>query len=131
MAQFQEATAKQLDFTYEGERRPAAEPLTAPRRGPARLCALCGRVPAHLTLERQHGRRPARLCLRCHHAVMRQRRMVRATLDTSARPPVNDVDVRLIVPRDNGLSGDRKYRQLAQSRHRAQKAARRALELTD
>ena len=72
---------------------------------------------------------------------MRQRRMLRATLGGHDHDHDHDHDkatgpVRvegvgatgLIVPRHSGLSGDRKYRRLAQSRRRAQKAARHALE---
>ena len=98
--------------------------MTKPRRRPARLCVVCGRVPAHLTIERKRGRRPARLCLRCHSAVMRQRRMARAELE-----PVKTarVDSGLIVPRASGLSAEALSRRLSRSRRRAQKAARVAL----
>ena len=141
MAHYQEATARQLGFPYDGpgpglpaEAAPNAPPR--PRPGPRPLCAVCGRVPAHLTIGRDRKQLPARLCLRCHHAVMRQRRMLRAKLRDNDKytPPVITDRVGatgLIVPRQSGLSGDRKYRRLAQSRGRAQKAARHALEEPD
>ena len=67
---------------------------------------------------------------------MRQRRMLRATLrDKSTDTALVNADCArvtgLIVPRQSGLSGDRKYRRLAQSRRRAQKAARHALDESD
>lgn len=142
MAQYQDATARQLGFPYDdpdsrrrAEAAPGAPPR--PRPGPRPLCAVCGRVPAQLTLDLARRRLPARVCLRCHHSVMRQRRMLRATLGghghdhDKATGPVRVEGVGatgLIVPRQSGLSGDRKYRRLAQSRRRAQKAARHALE---
>lgn len=124
MAEHREVTATQLDLTYDGPWPVAVRPLAKPRRGAARLCVVCGRAPAHLTIERASGRRPARLCLRCHHAVMRQRRMARAGLEPAAavRPQGG-----LIVSRENTLSGEALYRKLSTSRRRAQKAARVAL----
>lgn len=124
MAEHREVTATQLDLTYDGPWPVAVRPLAKPRRGAARLCVVCGRVPAHLTIERASGRRPARLCLRCHHAVMRQRRMARAGLEPAGavRPKGG-----LIVPRENTLSADALYRKLSTSRRRAQKAARVAM----
>ena len=90
MAHYYEATVHQLDFTYgrqPGQRRQAAQqgpvpqPVTAAARGTARLCVVCGRVPAHLTINltsTDPRQRPVGLCLRCHYAVMQQRRMARA-----------------------------------------------------
>ncbi len=118
-----EGAATQLDLTYDGPWPVAVRPLAKPRRRPARLCVVCGRVPAHLTIEREPGQRPARLCLRCHHAVMRQRRMARAGLE-----PGQANGGGLIVPRESGLSADALYRRLSRSRRRAQKAARVAIE---
>ena len=138
MVALNEATARQLDFTYEGLTGLAPR-ATAPRRpGPAPLCVVCGRVPAHLTIARDPGHRPARLCLRCYHAVRLQRRMLRANLDAGegrlAGPAATAGWARrfrgetsLIVPRDTTLSPSGKYRQLTASRRRAQKAARQAL----
>ena len=125
MAQHQEAAATQLDLTYDGPWPVAVRPLARPRRGSARLCVVCGRVPAHLTIEREPGHRPARLCLRCHHAVMRQRRMARAGLEPA--DPGRAKGGGLIVPRESALSADALYRQLSRSRRRAQKAARVAV----
>lgn len=123
MAQQQEGTPTQLDLTYDGPWPLAVTPVTKPRRGRARLCAVCGRVPAHLTIERKRGHRPARLCLRCHNAVMRQRRMARAGIE-----PIKSVrsNSGLIVPKASGLSTE-VLRRLSSSRRRAQKAARVAL----
>lgn len=125
MAEEQQGTPTQLDLTYDGPWPVAVRPVAKPRRGAARLCAVCGRVPAHLTLEREEGRRPARLCLRCHHAVMRQRRMARAGLEPAGRGQTRGGG--LIVPRQSGLSADALSRCLSRSRRRAQKAARVAL----
>lgn len=110
------------------ERRPRTE-------GPVPLCVVCGRARARLTLNRNHGRAPIRLCLRCHHGVMQQRKMLRAGLarrdsvgDTAERKRQVAGDAGLIVRRDARLSGDAKYATLTHHRRRAQVAARRALE---
>lgn len=142
MTHHDDATTTQLDLGYDGPTTgpetdgPRGRPLvatavTAPRRGPARLCIVCGRVPAHVTLqmaERPRGLRAARLCLRCHHAVRQQRRMVRAQLDAASPRVLRAATVGLIVPRSSPLEGDLKYRQLIRSRRHAQKMARRVLE---
>ena len=125
MAQDQDATARQLDLTYDGPWPAVVRSLAKPRRGPARLCVVCGRVPAHLTIEREPGHRAARLCLRCHHAVMRQRRMARAGLERTEPGRTNGGS--LIVPRESGLTADAMHQQLSKSRRRAQKAARVAI----
>lgn len=124
MAQGQKGTPTQLDLAYDGPWPVAVGPLAKPRRGTVRLCVVCGRVPAHLTIEREPGHRPARLCLRCHHAVMRQRKMARAGLHRTEPGLANGG---LIVPRKSGLSTDALYRRLSRSRRRAQKAARMAI----
>ncbi len=124
MAQHLKETPEQLDLTYDGPWPRAVAPVTKARRGPARLCVVCGRVPAHLTIERNRGHRPARLCLRCHNAVMRQRRMARAGLEPLKTARVNSG---LIVPRASGLSAEALHTRLSRSRRRAQKAARVAL----
>ena len=123
------------------ERRPRTE-------GPVPLCVVCGRARARLTLNRNHGQAPIRLCLRCHHGVMQQRKMLRAGLaptrvgglasaglarrdsvgDTAERKHQVAGDAGLIVRRDARLSGDAKYATLTHHRRRAQVAARRALE---
>ena len=118
MARQLEATARQLDFTGVDPWPPAGLPMVKPRPGPARLCVVCGRVRAHLTIERHPGHRPARLCLRCHHAVMQQRRMARAGL---RRRVTSGTD--LIVPRESDLPRGEKYRVLSRARRRAQEAA--------
>jgi hypothetical protein len=124
MAQNPDGQPTQLDLTYDGSWPLAVTPVTKPRRRPARLCVVCGRVPAHLSVERKRGHRPARLCLRCHNAVMRQRRMARAGLE-SVKP--GRVKSGLIVPRASGLSAEALHRRLSMSRRRAQKAARVAI----
>jgi hypothetical protein len=135
MAHTQEATARQLDFTDTG--REGCNPVrpSVAKTGPVPLCAVCGRLPARLTVERERGHLPARLCLRCHHGVMRQRRMLRAILPAagsrheSLRPHRFEGDARLIVARHSELSPEGRTARLAQSRRRAQVAARRALDL--
>ena len=82
--------------------------------GLRRLCVVCGHRRACLTLARD-GHAPARLCLRCHHAVMRQRRRLHG-------------DAGLVVPRGAGATNTAKYEALTHRRRRAQVAARRALE---
>ena len=124
MARHREGTPTQLDLTYDGSWPVAVRPSAKPRCSSARLCVVCGRVRGHLTMERGSRRRPVRLCLRCHHAVMRQRRMARAGLATSEPSRVNGG---LIVPRASGLSADALSRRLSRSRRRAQKAARVAI----
>lgn len=124
MAQPRAGTPAQLDLTYDGAWPLAVTPVTKPRRRSARLCAVCGRVPARLTIERQRGKRPERLCLRCHNAVLRQRRSERGGLDPAGPARANGG---LIVPRASGLSAEAVSRRLSRSRRRAQKAARAAL----
>ena len=121
------ARAGQLGFTYHGPRLPAARRVTAPRPGAGRLCAVCGRLPAHLTLERPRGGRPARVCLRCHQAALRQRRSERPTAARSAPRRTAGGRIDLIVPRESGMPLEAKYRLLSRSRRRAQEVARRAL----
>lgn len=124
MAQPHAGTPAQLDLAYDGSWPLAVTPVTKPRRRRARLCAVCGRAPARLTIERRRGARPERLCLRCHNAVLRQRRSAGAGRDPAGpgRP-----DGGLIVPRASGLSAEAVSRRLSRSRRRAQKAARAAL----
>ena len=115
-------------------------------RGPKRLCVVCGRSVARLTLARSRGQAPVRLCLRCHHGVMQQRKMLRAGLSfPAAGSAASHEGVRsnagqlgrqhhmagqagLIVPRASDLFGEAKYDTLTRHRRRAQVAARRALE---
>lgn len=122
MAQYQDATARQLDLAYEEE---VVEQDAQPETGHHRLCEICGRVEAHLTIPAAHGRQPAIVCLRCHHAVRQQRRMLRAALTRSPAPATAPGG--LIVQNEGSLPGDRKYRELEHRRHRAQIAARKAL----
>ena len=120
-------TARQLDFTYYGARLTAARRVTSPRPGAVRLCAVCGRLPAHLTLERPRGGRPARVCLRCHQAALRQRRPAHPAPARSAPRGSAAGRTDLIVPRESGLPLEAKYRLLSRSRRQAQEVARRAL----
>ena len=140
------AGARQLDFEVPSRHKSKMR-LRPEEHVP--LCVVCGRSRARLTLARNHGQAPVKLCLRCHHAVMRQRKMLRAGLLSTGNSvpasagPASRVgvggsgerkhrvagDAGLIVPRDGHLSGDAKYAVLTRHRRRAQVAARRALEL--
>ena len=143
MAHHHEATVQQFDFTYTRQPRQRsqmaqqglmAKPITAAARRTACLCVICGRVPAHLTIKltsMDPQQRPAGLCLRCHFAVMQQRRVVRAQLDE--HQPAHKrlaADDGLIVPRSSAFKRDRKYKYqlLTTSRRLAQKALRCALD---
>ena len=142
MGRHQQAAARQLDFGSRGgngEFTPVVERRVA---RPVPLCVVCGRHPAHLTLTRQHGHAPARLCLRCHHAVMQHRRMLRADLSSAAQttsPPGPQPerthhlagDVGLIVPKGRRLSAEARHAVLNHRRRRAQVAARKVLDFSD
>ena len=125
MTQRQDGTTAQLDLTYDGPWPVAVRSLARTRSGSAPLCAACGRGPAHWTLEREPESRPAPLCLRCHHSVVRQRRRLRAGC-APADPGRADRNG-LIVPRGSGLSAEAVYQRLSTSRRRAQEAARAAI----
>ncbi len=141
MGRHQQAAARQLDFDSADcsvDFAPTAEREHRISR-PVPLCVVCGRHPAHLTLTRQHGHAPAKLCLRCHHAVMQHRKMLRADLssaDQTAPTPVPESarthhlsgDVGLIVPRGKTLSAEARHAALNHRRRRAQVAARRVLD---
>lgn len=107
--------------------------FTPVAQAPRALCRFCGRAPARLRVTRPRGT-PVELCLRCHHAVMKQRRPRKMAL--SARVSRPSLSARLsrssppalIIPRGAGLSDTAKYAQLTHRRRRAQVAARRALE---
>ena len=144
MGRYQQATARQLDFDSgedSADFTPAAGREHRVSR-PVSLCDVCGRHPAHLMLTRQHGHAPAKLCLRCHHAVMQHRKMLRADLSTadqtastpvpqSARTHHLSGDVGLIVPPGKSLSAEARHAALDHRRRRAQVAARRMLDLLD
>ena len=121
------ASARQLDFSYYDGRLPAARRGTGPRSGPARLCAVCGRWPARLTLERPRGGPPPRVCLRCHVTALRQRRSAHAAPARNALRRTVSGRSDLIVPRESALPLEAKYRLLSRSRREAQEVARRAL----
>ncbi len=102
----------------------------------SQMCVVCRRVSARLTLKvtasANSPLQPPRLCLRCHHAVMQQRRMVQMRRsEFGTRNDQMTFEDGLIVPRASALVGATKYDQLAKSRRRAQKAARRAIEPSD
>ena len=146
-----DANAHQLDFDSfpapgSTEGHDGQHPARLYAEGPVPLCVVCGRARARLTLKRGRGHEPARLCLRCHHRVMQQRKMLRAglppqqpssdRLKTAVADTVRDPvrrhkvsgDAGLIVQREARSAGDGKYDLLAHRRRRAQVAARRALE---
>ncbi len=137
---YQEATARHLDFESGVPFDPAA---TAKRPRPAPLCVVCGQHPARLTVAQHRAQRPAKLCLRCHHAVMRQRKMIRvlpATLEKSASASIGRTERRayhksgdpgLIVPRGASMSPEARGAELNHRRRRAQVAARQALDVDD
>lgn len=143
MGRYQHATARQLDFDSGDD---SADLTPVARREhrvsrPVPLCVVCGRHPANVTLTRQHGHAPAKLCLRCHHAVMQHRKMLRADLSTvdhavstppqSARMHHFSGDVGLIVPPGQPLTAEARHAALDHRRRRAQVAARRVLGLLD
>ncbi len=134
MTQHHEATAQELEFeplSVEARRSDRAG------RDPASRCVVCGRARARLSVAREHGHPPAKLCLRCHHSVMQQRKMLRANLHEAHASPQTERsstrrhhlvgDAGLIVPRGAPLGREAKYAELTRRRHRAQVAVRRAL----
>ena len=121
------ATARRLDFTEHGIRLPAARRVTPPRPSAARLCAVCGRRPAHLSFDRPPGGRPVRVCLRCHQAALRQRRSLPPPPARGAARRTAAGQTDLIVPRECDLPLEAKYTLLCRSRRQAQEVARRAL----
>ena len=134
-----EATAHPLDVSEEQRvLRPVLPEAVSTMPGSARLalsqmCVVCRRVPARLTLKvtlpENSQLQPPRLCLRCHHAVMQQRRTMRMRRsERRAKDPQLTFGNGLIVPRSSGLTGDSKYDRLVKARRRAQKAARFATE---
>jgi hypothetical protein len=133
-----EATALLLEHSDEQRRAPAVLPeaVSRARPEPSQMCVVCRRVPARLTLKVTSSEdsqfRPPRLCLRCHHAVMQQRRMMRMRRsERRAKDPQLTFGNGLIVPRSSGLTGDSKYDRLVKARRRAQKAARFATDPDD
>ena len=142
MSHHYEATALLLEHSNEQRMVPAVLPeavSTLPSRArpeSSQMCVVCRRVPARLTLKVTPSEdsqiRPPRLCLRCHHAVMQQRRMMRTRRsEHRAKDPQLTFGNGLIVPRSSGVTGDSKYDRLVKARRRAQKAARCATEPAD
>ncbi len=132
MNQHAVATRTQLLFNTnasEPEHLNQAE-FTPVAQAPRALCRFCARAPARLSLTRSKGS-PVELCLRCHHAVMKQRQPPKIALPS--RPSLSSRLSRssppaLIIPRGAGLPDTAKYAELTHRRRRAQVAARRALE---
>lgn len=125
MARYQEALARQLDFTY-GE-TPATDPnlpadQLAERRH--RLCDFCGRVEAHLTIPGRAGHHPTVVCLRCHYAV--RHHSAPAERSRSWRLEPGGGQQRRML-RAAGRPAERKYDELAHRLHRAQIRARKVL----
>ena len=139
MGRHEQTAARQLVFDSSGDHDSdvgRALERERPISGPTPLCAVCGRHQAHLTLIRQHGHKPAKLCLRCHHAVMQHRKMLRADLPSTTHPQRERAhhlsgDAGLIVFRDQRLSAEARHAALDHRRRRAQVAARRVLDLLD
>ena len=134
MGRHHEATARELEFEFlEGEVFGSGHAGSAS----VSICVVCGRARARKGLDHYHGRAPAKLCLRCHDAVMQQRKMLRAELNgRNTRMPIQRNshrrhhligDAGLIVPRGAQLSREVKYAELTHHRHRAQVAVRRAV----
>lgn len=126
MARYREATARQLDFTYD------EQPASAPRQATGdpierhhRLCDICGRVEAHLTIPGRVGRPAAAVCLRCHHAVRHHSARASERSRSWCPEPVEGQQRRML--RVAGSSAGHKYDELAHRRHRAQIRARKAL----
>jgi hypothetical protein len=131
MARYQDATARQLDFGYEVDATSSERP--SGEKGPHQVCEMCGRVEAHLYIPAAHGQQPAAVCLRCHHAVRQQKRMLRASIRHEAGAPAAS---RLIPqaggttanhPQSSSRSTEDLYKELEHRRRRAQVAARKAL----
>lgn len=144
MGRYQQARVRQLDFDSDEFSADFTPKVGTEHRTlrPVQLCVVCWHHRAHLRLAPRHGHAPAKLCLRCHHAVMQQRKMLRADLpatDQTSLLPVQRLarahhfsgDVGLIVPPGRPLSAKTKHDVLNHRRRRAQVAARRALNLLD
>jgi len=142
MAYQYEATARPVNVSEEQRvLRPVLREAvsTMPSRASlekSQICVVCRRVSARLTLKvtspENSQVQPPRLCLRCHHAVMQQRKMIRMRRSGfGTRNAQLTFEDGLIVPRASELAGAAKYDQLLKSRRRAQKAARRAIEPDD
>ena len=85
MGHYHEATARKLEFgPLSGEKEVGTSDAGLVGSRPVPLCVVCGRARARVSLAREHGHAPAKLCLRCHHGVMQQRKMLRAELEESA-----------------------------------------------
>ena len=144
MGRYQQARVRQLDFDSDNFSADFTPKVGTEYRAlrPVPLCVVCWRHRAHLRLVPQHGHAPVKLCLRCHHAVMQQRKMLRVDLPAADQTSLVSVprlarahhfsgNVGLIVPPGKPLSAETKHDALNHRRRRAQVAARRALDLLD
>jgi hypothetical protein len=142
MAYQYEATARPVSVSEEQRvlrpvlREAVSTMPSRTRSEQSQMCVVCRRVSARLTLKVTASEnsllQPPRLCLRCHHAVMQQRRMMRVRRSGfGTRNDQLTFEDGLIVPRGSELAGAAKYDRLVKSRRRAQKAARRTIEPDD
>ncbi len=144
MGRYQQARVCQLDFDSDDFNADFSPKVGTEYRTlrPVPLCVVCWRHRARLRLAPPHGHAPVKLCLRCHHAVMQQRKMLRVDLPVADQTSLVSVprlarahhfsgDVGLIVPPGKPLSAKTKHDALNHRRRRAQVAARRALNLLE
>ena len=133
MTQIYQTSTQKLGFLGTGSSKtlqPKSVTETWRQSRPRSLCAVCGLVQGHLPTELGLGRSPVRLCLRCHHGLMRQRRIIRAQTKNagfSVKRIAKHTD-ELIVSRRSGLSVTGRNRRLIHSRRRAQSVVRRMIE---
>ena len=144
MLRFQSSVVRKFDFDSSQPTEKLVKPVESKRSGThlRELCAVCCKKPARLTISRQQGYSPAKLCLRCHHTVIRHRKMLSADLSSSERSfsahELSSVrrsrfsgDPGLIIPRGQHPPEEVRRAKLTASRRRAQAAARRELDLLD
>ena len=144
MLRFQSSVVQQFDFNSSHPTKNFVETVESKRSGThlRELCAVCCKKPARLKVSRQQGHSPANLCLRCHQAVMRHRKMLGADVSSPERSfPAHELssvrrsrfsgDPGLIIPKGQRLSEEVRHVVLEARRRRAQAAARQELGLLD
>jgi len=144
MLRLQSSVVRQFDFDSSQPMENFVNTLESKRSGTQlkELCAVCCKKPARLKVSRQQGHSPAKLCLRCHHTVMRHRKMLGANLSSSERSfsahELSSVrrsrfsgDPGLIIPKGQRLSAEARRAALGVRRRRAQAAVRQELGLLD
>ena len=144
MLRFQSSVVRKFDFDSSQPTEKLVKPVESKRSGThlRELCAVCCKKPARLTISRQQGYSPAKLCLRCHHTVIRHRKMLSADLSSSERSfsahELSSVrrsrfsgDPGLIIPKGQRLSEEVRLATLEARRRRAQAVARQELDLLD